>query len=105
MLPASFQIPAAVILLGGGLLACFAGYRLFRVVLGIFGAIFGALIATTVVGADNVLWLRRGPGRGARGGAHPDLRVFRRRGAHRRRLRRDDRAHLLWTAAVGEPGI
>jgi uncharacterized membrane protein YeaQ/YmgE (transglycosylase-associated protein family) len=57
MLPASFQLPVAIVLLGGGLLACFAGYRLFRVVLGIFGAVAGALIATSLVGAENTLWL------------------------------------------------
>ena len=34
MLPATFQTPAALVLLCGGLLACFAGYRVFRVVLG-----------------------------------------------------------------------
>jgi hypothetical protein len=51
MLPVTVQIPAAIILLLGGLLACFAGYRLFRVVLGIYGFILGALIATTASGA------------------------------------------------------
>ena len=56
MLPASFQTPAAVILLVGGLLACFAGYRIFRTVLGIYGFILGALLATTIVGADGTLW-------------------------------------------------
>ena len=52
MLPASFQAPAAVILLIGGLLACFAGYRIFRVVLGIYGFILGALLASNVVGGE-----------------------------------------------------
>ena len=52
MLPASFQAPAAVILLAGGLLACFAGYRIFRVVLGIYGFILGALFASNVVGGE-----------------------------------------------------
>lgn len=56
MLPASFQTPAAVILLVGGLLACFAGYRIFRVVLGIYGFILGALLATSIVGGDGTLW-------------------------------------------------
>jgi hypothetical protein len=56
MLPASFQTPAAVILLVGGLLACFAGYRIFRTVLGIYGFILGALLATSIVGADGTLW-------------------------------------------------
>ena len=45
MLPASYQIPAAIILLGGGLLVCFVGYRLLRVVLAVYGFVFGAIIA------------------------------------------------------------
>ena len=49
MLPAAYQLPAAVLLLGGGLLACFVGHRLFRVVLGIYGFVTGALIAATIV--------------------------------------------------------
>jgi hypothetical protein len=52
MLPASFQAPAAIILLVGGLLACFAGYRIFRVVLGIYGFILGALFASNVIGGE-----------------------------------------------------
>ena len=38
MLPASYQMPAAVVLLIGGIVACFFGYRLFRVVLSLTGA-------------------------------------------------------------------
>ncbi len=49
MLPTTYQIPAAFILLAGGLLACFAGYRLFRLVLGIYGFILGALLASSLV--------------------------------------------------------
>ena len=56
MLPASLQTPAAAILILGGLLACFAGYRVFRVVLGIYGFILGALLATSIVGAEQTLW-------------------------------------------------
>ncbi|HEV3484464.1 MAG TPA: DUF4203 domain-containing protein, partial [Vicinamibacterales bacterium] len=57
MLPASFQIPAAIILLLGGLLSCFAGYRVFRIVLGIYGFILGALVASSAVGTDQTLWM------------------------------------------------
>ena len=57
MLPASFQTPAAVILLLGGLLSCFAGYRVFRIVLGIYGFILGALLASSVVGTEQTLWM------------------------------------------------
>jgi Domain of unknown function (DUF4203) len=57
MLPASFQLPAALILLVGGLLSCFAGYRVFRVVLGIYGFILGALLASSAVGPEQTLWM------------------------------------------------
>lgn len=53
MLPYNFHIPAAFILVGGGLLACFAGYRLFRLVLGVYGFILGALFASSLVAASN----------------------------------------------------
>ena len=57
MLPATFQIPAALILLAGGLLSCFAGYRVFRVVLGIYGFILGALLASSAMGTDQTFWM------------------------------------------------
>jgi hypothetical protein len=49
VLPASYQLPAAALLVAGGLLACFAGYRLFRVVLGLYGFMLGALLASSMV--------------------------------------------------------
>jgi hypothetical protein len=57
MLPASFQTPAAIILLAGGLISCFAGYRIFRFVLGFFGFVLGALLASSVMGTDQTLWM------------------------------------------------
>jgi hypothetical protein len=57
MLPASFQTPAAVILLAGGLLSCFAGYRVFRIVLGFFGFVIGALLTSSIMGTDQTLWM------------------------------------------------
>ena len=57
MLPASFQVPAAILLVLGGLLTCFAGYRVFRVVLGIYGFILGALLASSAMGTDHTLWM------------------------------------------------
>ena len=57
MLPVVYQTPAAIILVLGGLLACLAGYRLFRLVLGVYGFILGALLATSVVGAAETAWL------------------------------------------------
>ena len=50
MLPASYAAPTAAILAVGGLLACFAGYRLFRLVLGIYGFILGAMVTTSFMG-------------------------------------------------------
>ena len=53
MLPASYQLPAAAILLASGIVSCFFGYRLFRTVLAIFGFILGALAASSVFGISN----------------------------------------------------
>jgi hypothetical protein len=57
MLPASFQTPAAIILLMGGLLSCFAGYRVFRVVLGFFGFVLGALLTSSVMGTEQTTYM------------------------------------------------
>src|SRR5215813_8432131 len=57
MLPASFQTPAALFLLIGGVIACFAGYRVFRVVLGIYGFILGALFASGAMGTEHTIWM------------------------------------------------
>ena len=53
MLPAFYQLPAAVILLVGGIISCFFGYRLFRTFLAIFGFIFGGLMASSVFGISD----------------------------------------------------
>ena len=53
MLPASYQLPAAIVLLAGGVVACFFGYRLFRIVLAIFGFILGALAASSIFGVSD----------------------------------------------------
>jgi hypothetical protein len=53
MLPASYQLPAAIVLLLGGTVACFFGYRMFRLVLAIAGFILGALAASSVFGATD----------------------------------------------------
>ena len=57
MLPASFQTPVAIILVLGGLLSCFAGYRVFRVVLGFFGFVLGALLTSSIMGTDQTVWM------------------------------------------------
>jgi hypothetical protein len=53
MVPASFHTPAALALAAGGALACFFGYRLFRLVLAVFGFILGAFAATSMFGAGS----------------------------------------------------
>jgi hypothetical protein len=57
MLPAFLQTPAALVLLAGGAIACFAGYRVFRVVLGIYGFILGALFASSAMGTEHTVWM------------------------------------------------
>jgi len=57
MLPASFQTPAALILIAGGLISCFAGYRVFRIVLAIYGFILGALVASAAMGTEHTGWM------------------------------------------------
>ena len=53
MLPAAYQLPAAIVLLIGGTVACFFGYRLFRIVLALFGFILGALAASSIFGVSD----------------------------------------------------
>jgi hypothetical protein len=53
MLPHSYELPAAILLVLGGALSCFAGYRLFKIVLGIYGFILGALLASSMMGVTN----------------------------------------------------
>ena len=53
MLPAAYQAPAAAILIAGGLLSCFFGYRLFKIVLGMFGFVIGVLAASSFFGPAN----------------------------------------------------
>lgn len=53
MLPHSYELPAAVFLVLGGALSCFAGYRLFKVTLAIYGFIFGAMFASSTMAASN----------------------------------------------------
>ena len=57
MLPASLQAPAAIVLIAGGLLSCFAGYRIFRVVLGFFGFVLGALLTSSFMGTEQTMYM------------------------------------------------
>src|SRR6478609_6288836 len=53
MLPHSYVLPAAILLVLGGALSCFAGYRLFKIVLGIYGFVLGAMLASSAMGVTN----------------------------------------------------
>src|SRR5688500_2235155 len=53
MLPVSYQLPAAIVVLVAGIVSCFFGYRLFRIVLAIFGFILGALAASSIFGMSD----------------------------------------------------
>src|SRR6185436_8902138 len=53
MLPPSYEFPAAILLVIGGAVACFAGYRLFRFVLAIYGFILGARLASSMMASSN----------------------------------------------------
>ena len=55
MLPAPYELPIAVALVLGGTIACFAGYRLFRMVLAIYGFIAGAMLASSMMASSNAL--------------------------------------------------
>ena len=55
MLPASYELPAALLITAGGVIACIAGYRLFRIVLAIYGFVLGAVIASSIVGPTNTI--------------------------------------------------
>jgi hypothetical protein len=53
MLPHAYELPAAILLVLGGALSCFAGYRLFKIVLGIYGFVLGAMLASSAMGVTN----------------------------------------------------
>ena len=57
MLPASSQIPAALMLVAAGVVAAFFGYRLFRIVLAIFGFILGSFAASSLFGSGSAVTL------------------------------------------------
>lgn len=55
MLPPAYEMPGAVLLIVSGAVACVAGYRLFRLVLAVYGFIFGALMGSAVMGVSNTI--------------------------------------------------
>jgi hypothetical protein len=55
MLPHSYALPAAILIFLSGMVACFAGYRLFRLVLAIYGFILGAMLGSSLMGPSNTI--------------------------------------------------
>ena len=55
MLPQAYELPAALFLFLAGAVSCFAGYRLFKLVLGIYGFILGAGLASSAMSASNTI--------------------------------------------------
>jgi hypothetical protein len=105
MLPATFQTPAAIVLLLGGLLACFAGYRVFRVVLGIYGFILGALVASSFMGSEQTLWMILTWIAGGVAGALILLVAYFAGVALLGAGIGAGAAHMIWAALKAEPGV
>ena len=68
LIPQAYQLPAIAFLIVGGLIAWGAGYRLFRLVLTLYGFILGALVGTSILGTgDTTLLIFSALGGGAVG--------------------------------------
>jgi hypothetical protein len=57
LIPQAYQFPAIVLLLIGGVIAWSAGYRLFRLVLTVYGFLLGALIGSSMMGPTDTTML------------------------------------------------
>jgi hypothetical protein len=57
VLPTQYAALAAGVLIFGGFLSCFLGYRLFRIVLGIYGFILGAYVTSSMMGTSSMFAL------------------------------------------------
>ena len=55
MIPGGYATWVAILFVAGGLITCFAGYRLFRFVLGLYGFFAGAMIGSTSVDPGSTL--------------------------------------------------
>ncbi len=53
MIPATYTTTAAALLAAGGLVTCFAGYRLFRFVLGLYGFFLGWMVGSAMTDPGN----------------------------------------------------
>ncbi len=57
LIPQPYQLPAIALLIIGGVIAWSAGYRLFRLVLTLYGFILGALVGTSILGSSDTTLL------------------------------------------------
>jgi hypothetical protein len=57
MLPVEYQPAFAIAFVLGGTVACFFGYRLFRLVLSLVGFVLGGLMASSLVGPGDPTWM------------------------------------------------
>lgn len=57
MLPVQYQPAFAIAFLIGGVVACFLGHRLFRLVLSLVGFGLGGLMASSLVGPSEATWM------------------------------------------------
>jgi hypothetical protein len=57
MLPISYQLPAAIVLIVCGFMACVAGHRLLWWVLAAFGFIIGGLAASSILGMSETAYM------------------------------------------------
>lgn len=57
LIPQPYQLPAIALLLVGGLIAWSAGYRLFRIVLTLYGFILGALVGSSILGTSDTTFM------------------------------------------------
>jgi hypothetical protein len=57
MLPASYQLPFALVVVLGSAISCFYGYKWFRTVLAIAGFVLGVAMASSLFGASDTAWM------------------------------------------------
>lgn len=105
MLPAAYQMPAALVLLASGVIACFFGHRLFRVVLGLFGFLLGALAGSSLMGAASSTTMLVAAGIGGLAGAALLTAAYFVGVAIVGAALGAAVAHMLFAAGSGEPGL
>jgi hypothetical protein len=57
MLPVQYQPAFAIAFVLGGAVACFFGFKLFRLVLSFAGFVLGGLMASSLVGPTDAMWM------------------------------------------------